>query len=152
MWAAYADGSVIIDCHGHYTTAPAQLGAYRDGQLAALRGDPGHVGAKGTLSISDNADLLTVDGLENLSTIGASLIVYDNDLLSDLAGLSGLTSLGQSNPDPEQLPPLYVFFNPALASCWPDVLEAQTAQQCGYSVGPGQFYDCSGNEGAGSCE
>jgi 4-oxalmesaconate hydratase len=54
MRAAYADGSVIIDCHGHYTTAPAQLGDYRDAQLAAVRADPHHVGTKGALSISDD--------------------------------------------------------------------------------------------------
>ena len=28
---------MIIDCHGHYTTAPAPLQAYRDAQLAALK-------------------------------------------------------------------------------------------------------------------
>ena len=33
--------AVIIDCHGHYTTAPPQLGQYRDAQKAALRDDPG---------------------------------------------------------------------------------------------------------------
>ena len=31
---------MIIDCHGHYTTAPAQLQAFRDGQIAALSGGP----------------------------------------------------------------------------------------------------------------
>ena len=31
-------GAMIIDCHGHYTTAPAQLQAFRDGQIAALKG------------------------------------------------------------------------------------------------------------------
>jgi 4-oxalmesaconate hydratase len=29
---------MIIDCHGHYTTAPAQLQRFRDAQLAALDG------------------------------------------------------------------------------------------------------------------
>jgi 4-oxalmesaconate hydratase len=29
---------VIIDCHGHYTTAPAELQAFRDAQLAAYQG------------------------------------------------------------------------------------------------------------------
>ena len=29
---------MIIDCHGHYTTAPAQLQRFRDAQLAALSG------------------------------------------------------------------------------------------------------------------
>jgi hypothetical protein len=45
---------VIIDCHGHYTTAPPQLGQYRDAQKAALRDDPGHVGDNGTVDISDD--------------------------------------------------------------------------------------------------
>jgi 4-oxalmesaconate hydratase len=45
---------VIIDCHGHYTTAPPQLGAYRDAQRAALGLDPGHVGDKGVIDISDD--------------------------------------------------------------------------------------------------
>jgi len=30
---------MIIDCHGHYTTAPPALQAFRDAQLAALKGD-----------------------------------------------------------------------------------------------------------------
>jgi 4-oxalmesaconate hydratase len=46
---------VIIDCHGHYTTAPPQLGQYRDAQKAALRDDPQYVGAKGMIDISDDA-------------------------------------------------------------------------------------------------
>jgi 4-oxalmesaconate hydratase len=45
---------MIIDCHGHYTTAPAALGDYRDAQKAALAKDPGHVGEKGTVAISDD--------------------------------------------------------------------------------------------------
>ncbi len=31
---------MIIDCHGHYTTAPSQLQSFRDGQVAALKGAP----------------------------------------------------------------------------------------------------------------
>ena len=45
---------MIIDCHGHYTTAPPQLGAYRDAQIEALQADPHHVGEKGSLDISDD--------------------------------------------------------------------------------------------------
>jgi 4-oxalmesaconate hydratase len=45
---------VIIDCHGHYTTAPAQLGEYRERQRVAVAGDLAHVGWKGTISISDD--------------------------------------------------------------------------------------------------
>lgn len=45
---------MIVDCHGHYTTAPPQLGAYRDGQRSALALDPGHVGERGTVDIGDD--------------------------------------------------------------------------------------------------
>jgi 4-oxalmesaconate hydratase len=45
---------MIIDCHGHYTTAPPQLGAYRDAQKAALAADPQHVGTRGEVVISDD--------------------------------------------------------------------------------------------------
>jgi 4-oxalmesaconate hydratase len=45
---------MIIDCHGHYTTAPPQLGEYRDAQKAALATDADHVGELGKLSISDD--------------------------------------------------------------------------------------------------
>ena len=31
---------MIIDCHGHYTTAPDALGQYRERQKAKLRNDP----------------------------------------------------------------------------------------------------------------
>src|SRR5690348_17188406 len=44
---------MIIDCHGHYTTAPKELEAYRKNQLEALK-DPAHVPVKGTLNISDD--------------------------------------------------------------------------------------------------
>jgi 4-oxalmesaconate hydratase len=46
---------MIIDCHGHYTTAPPPLGAYRDAQVAALVDDPDHAGEKGAVDISDDA-------------------------------------------------------------------------------------------------
>lgn len=45
---------MIIDCHGHYTTAPAALGEYREAQRAQLAADPLAVGAKGTIDISDD--------------------------------------------------------------------------------------------------
>src|ERR1700693_2648317 len=44
---------MIIDCHGHYTTAPKELQTYRDAQIAALK-DPSHVPSKGKLNISDD--------------------------------------------------------------------------------------------------
>jgi 4-oxalmesaconate hydratase len=45
---------MIIDCHGHYTTAPAALGDHRAAQRAAVERDPGHVGEKGAVVISDD--------------------------------------------------------------------------------------------------
>jgi len=44
---------MIIDCHGHYTTAPKELQAYRDSQIAGLK-DPAHVPAPARLAISDD--------------------------------------------------------------------------------------------------
>jgi len=51
---------MIIDCHGHYTTAPKELEAYRQKQIADLK-DPSQVPAKGTLSISDDQIRESID-------------------------------------------------------------------------------------------
>lgn len=45
---------MIIDCHGHYTTTPPGVAAWRDEQKAAVAADPGHVGDKGTMRVSDD--------------------------------------------------------------------------------------------------
>ena len=45
---------MIIDCHGHYTTTPPQVGEYREQQKAALASNPDHVGEKGRMIISDD--------------------------------------------------------------------------------------------------
>ncbi|GGX69182.1 amidohydrolase family protein [Saccharospirillum salsuginis] len=45
---------MIIDCHGHYTTAPAELGEYRDRQKAELQQDANFRTAKGVLNITDD--------------------------------------------------------------------------------------------------
>lgn len=55
---------MIIDCHGHYTTAPPQLGEYRDAQKAALKKDPNHRSEKGTLVISDDELRESVEGAQ----------------------------------------------------------------------------------------
>src|SRR5688572_30486924 len=44
---------MIIDCHGHYTTAPQELKTYRDAQIAALK-DPSPPATKGSIKISDD--------------------------------------------------------------------------------------------------
>ncbi len=52
---------VIIDCHGHYTTAPPQLGRFRDAQLAAPR-RPGAAPAPLAGTISDDEMRESVEG------------------------------------------------------------------------------------------
>ena len=51
---------MIIDCHGHYTTAPKELETYRQKQIAGLK-DPSHVPSKGTLTISDDQIRESID-------------------------------------------------------------------------------------------
>lgn len=45
---------MIIDCHGHYTTTPPQVGAYREKQKEAVAKDPAFIGEKGQIIISDD--------------------------------------------------------------------------------------------------
>src|SRR5688500_15241417 len=44
---------MVIDCHGHYTTAPKELQNFRDAQIAALA-DPQKAAPAGPLRISDD--------------------------------------------------------------------------------------------------
>ena len=44
---------MVIDCHGHYTTAPKELQTFRDEQIAALE-NPAHTRFKRPLKISDD--------------------------------------------------------------------------------------------------
>ena len=51
---------MIIDCHGHYTTAPAPLQAFRDGQIAALKG----ADAPALAAISDDEIRASLEGAQ----------------------------------------------------------------------------------------
>ncbi len=53
---------MIIDCHGHYTTAPKELQKWRDAQIAALKDAKHAPSSKGTVAISDD---LIRESLEN---------------------------------------------------------------------------------------
>src|SRR5215208_7004997 len=55
---------MIIDCHGHYTTTPKELGDYRDQQKADLKKDAQHQSQKGTLKISDDQLRQSVEGAQ----------------------------------------------------------------------------------------
>lgn len=54
---------MIIDCHGHYTTAPAALQKYRDSQIAGLK-NPGQVPAPAQLAISDDQIRQSLEGAQ----------------------------------------------------------------------------------------
>src|SRR5437762_6921174 len=54
---------MIIDCHGHYTTAPKALQTYRDAQIAALK-DPSARRVKGTIAISDDEIRESLEGAQ----------------------------------------------------------------------------------------
>ena len=55
---------MIIDCHGHYTTAPPALGEYREKQQAELKRNPDAWSEKGTLKISDDDLRKSVEGAQ----------------------------------------------------------------------------------------
>ncbi len=55
---------MIIDIHGHYTTAPPQLQAFRDRQLAALS-DPAPSSSSGPLQIEGISDDQVRESVEN---------------------------------------------------------------------------------------
>jgi 4-oxalmesaconate hydratase len=53
-----------IDCHGHYTTTPPAVGAWRDAQVAAVTADPSHRSEPGPLSISDDEIRQSLEGAQ----------------------------------------------------------------------------------------
>ncbi len=55
---------MIIDCHGHYTTAPDALGHYREQQKAALKSDPLHQHVKGEINITDDQLRESLEGAQ----------------------------------------------------------------------------------------
>jgi 4-oxalmesaconate hydratase len=54
---------MIIDCHGHYTTSPAELQAFRDAQLATLQ-NPSKAPDVRTLNISDEQIRVSLEGAQ----------------------------------------------------------------------------------------
>ncbi len=69
---------MIIDCHGHYTTAPSELGDYRDAQRSELEQDPLAVGSKGFLNISDQQIVDSLEGnqLKMQADRGTDLTIF----------------------------------------------------------------------------
>ena len=54
---------MIIDCHGHYTTAPKALQDYRDAQIAALK-DPAQPPFDGKINITDDQIRESLEGAQ----------------------------------------------------------------------------------------
>jgi 4-oxalmesaconate hydratase len=63
LLAGRENARVIIDCHGHYTTAPSALGAWRKFQLAALDGGP-PAPARSALVVSDDELRASLEGAQ----------------------------------------------------------------------------------------
>ena len=45
---------MIIDCHGHYTTTPPGVGAWRDAQKEAAAANPDHISERGVMTVTDD--------------------------------------------------------------------------------------------------
>ena len=54
---------MIIDCHGHYTTAPGELQKYRDAQIAGLK-DTSLPAPSDNLKISDDQIRTSLEGAQ----------------------------------------------------------------------------------------
>lgn len=68
---------MIIDVHGHYTTAPAALGAWRDLQIASLA-DPSRAPSASSLKISDDElrESIETNQLKQMNQRGTDLTVF----------------------------------------------------------------------------
>jgi 4-oxalmesaconate hydratase len=56
--------TTIVDCHGHYTTTPPGVGEWRETQKAAVAADPGFVGDKGIVNVSDDEIRESLEGAQ----------------------------------------------------------------------------------------
>ncbi len=68
---------MIIDCHGHFTTAPAQLGAWRDRQVAAV-GHPEDAPDPDDLVITDHElhEAIETNQLRLMDERGSDLTIF----------------------------------------------------------------------------
>ncbi len=68
---------MIIDCHGHYTTAPEALASWRDRQIAAV-GSPSHRPSPSELHISDDElrESIESNQLAKMRERGSDLTIF----------------------------------------------------------------------------
>ncbi|TMQ11278.1 MAG: amidohydrolase, partial [Deltaproteobacteria bacterium] len=68
---------MIIDCHGHYTTAPKALEAWRNRQIASV-GDPARAPSPAELAITDDElrDSVAANQLKAMTARGSDLTIF----------------------------------------------------------------------------
>ena len=68
---------MIIDCHGHYTTAPKALEAWRNRQIAGIK-DPAHAPKVTELTISDDElrESIEANQLRQMKERGSDLTIF----------------------------------------------------------------------------
>ncbi|HXE19251.1 MAG TPA: amidohydrolase family protein, partial [Castellaniella sp.] len=68
---------MIIDCHGHYTTAPQALADWRDRQIAGIK-DPAQMPRAADLHISDDEirETIEINQLRYMRERGADLTIF----------------------------------------------------------------------------
>ncbi|WP_210604041.1 amidohydrolase family protein [Brevibacterium oceani] len=67
---------MIIDCHGHYTTAPGQLGEWRKGQIAAFESGSSWTAKGPTISDDEIRESLETNQLRLMDERGIDLTVF----------------------------------------------------------------------------
>ena len=69
---------MIIDCHGHYTTTPPAVEAYRTQQKEILKANPNHLFEKGVIAVSDDEirDTIETNQLKLQKERGTDLTIF----------------------------------------------------------------------------
>ena len=114
---------MIIDCHGHYTTAPAELEAWRKRQIAAID-DPSKAPRRDELVIGDDAIRAWLEGaqLRMQRERGTDLTIF-SPRASFMAHHIGNEATSRewaeicNDLDPPRLPALPATTSSASASC-----------------------------------
>ncbi|MEL7168212.1 MAG: T9SS type A sorting domain-containing protein, partial [Bacteroidota bacterium] len=95
-------------------TSPGFVRIETNANLTSLQGLSGFTGTNGSFSLVNNDALTTLDGLpERPFSIGGTLLIQGNEVLTNLDGLIPLTTVGAVFPDSR----LEVENNPLLSSC-----------------------------------
>ncbi|MDO7567527.1 MAG: amidohydrolase, partial [Paracoccaceae bacterium] len=67
---------MIIDCHGHYTTAPSQLQGFRDAQIAQFKQPLRLLPDMATISDDEIRESIETNQLRALKQRGADMTIF----------------------------------------------------------------------------